>query len=70
MSMFTFNYNVQISRDGQRHRGTVAKCIDQHKADALAFALHNEGRGDYIRVRRGTTVISDFEPGETPKLRR
>jgi hypothetical protein len=67
--MFTFGYNVQVSSNG-RHWTTVAKCIDQHTADALAFALHNEDRGDHVRVRRGTIVISDFEPGETPKMRK
>lgn len=63
---FTFGYNVQVSPNG-RHWTTVAKTIDQHKADALAFALHEEGR-DHIRVRRGTTVISDFPLRGEPRL--
>lgn len=65
---FTFAYSVQVSHDG-RHWTTVAKLIDQHKADVLAFGLHEEGR-DHVRVRRGTSIISTFPLRGEPKLHR
>lgn len=61
-----FSYNVQVSHRGDRGPWiTVAKTIDEHIADVLAFALHSEGH-QAIRVRQGTRIISGFPHGGSP----
>jgi hypothetical protein len=66
-----FPYNVQVAYDdaGRDPWTTVAKMIDQHNADAFAFAVHAEGHRTY-RVRRGTKVISTFLRHGEPQLHR